>query len=93
MGVAALVLLGILLVFASLCAMLRLSRKIRAVLLAVGTAVTVWSLFPAPHRATEYIQFSVGNADAAALWDQDQVIVLDTGESDGVLLPLHIGGE
>ena len=77
--------LGILLVFASLCAMLRLSRKIRAVLLAVGTAVTVWSLFPAPHRATEYIQFSVGNADAAVLWDQDQVIVMDTGLEDSVV--------
>ena len=47
--------------------------------------MTVLSLFPAPHRATEYIQFSVGNADAAVLWDQDQVIVMDTGLEDSVV--------
>ena len=77
--------IGILLVFAALCAMLRLSRRIRVVLLAAGAALTVFSLFPAPHAATEYIQLSVGNADAAVLWDQDRVIVLDTGEEDGVV--------
>ncbi len=74
---------GILMIFASLCAMLRFSRTIRLSLLAVGTALTVWSFFPAPHTATEYIQFSVGNADAAVLWDQDYVVVIDTGLDDG----------
>ena len=76
---------GIVLIFIALCMMLRLSRRIRAILLAVGTALTVWSLFPAPHTSTEYIQFSVGNADAAVLWDQDQVVVLDAGQEDGVV--------
>ena len=76
---------GVLLVFAALCAMLRLSRGLRAALLAAGTALVVWSLFPAPHTATEYIQFSVGSADAAVLWDRDQVIVMDAGLEDGVV--------
>ena len=76
---------GMILIFAGLCGMLRLSRGVRATLLAVGTALAVWSLIPAPHTATEYIQFSVGNADAAILWDQDRVIVMDTGLEDGTL--------
>ena len=76
---------GVLLVFAALCAILRLSRGLRAALLAAGTALVVWSLFPAPHTATEYIQFSVGSADAAVLWDRDQVIVMDAGLEDGVI--------
>ena len=77
--------IGLLLVFFALCAMLRFSRSVRITLLAVGTALFVWSLFPAPHNATEYIQFSVGNADAAVLWDRDRVIVMDTGLEDGVV--------
>ncbi len=76
---------GILLLTAALCAMLRLSRKIRVCLLAAGIALTVVSLLPSPHFATEYIQFSVGNADAAVLWDRDRVVVMDTGTDDGVL--------
>ena len=77
--------IGVVLVFVALCAMLRLSRKVRAAFLAVGTALAVYSLFPAPHTSTEYIQFSVGNADAAILWDRDRVIVFDTGQDDGVV--------
>ena len=76
---------GVLLVFIALCAMLRLSRKVRAALLAAGAALMVFSLFPVTHTATEYIQFSVGNADAAILWDQDRVIVFDVGQDDAVL--------
>ena len=76
---------GILLVCIALSVMLRLSRTVRVVLLSVGAALFVWSLFPVPHTSTEYIQFSVGNADAAILWDQDQLIVLDTGLEDGIL--------
>ena len=77
--------LGVLVLTAALCAMLRLSRKTRACLLAAGAVLTVLSLLPVPHSSTEYIQFSVGNADAAVLWDRDRVIVLDTGTDDGVL--------
>lgn len=75
---------GILLIFIALCAMLRLPRISRVVILAVGTVLAVWSLFPVPHTSTEYIQFSVGNADAAILWDRDQVIVIDAGLEDGI---------
>ena len=38
------------------------------------------SLIPWPHRGCTYIQFSVGSADAAVLWDRDEVTVVDTGE-------------
>ena len=77
--------LGILLVATALCALLRLSRKTRGCLLAAGVVLTVVSLLPMPHTSTEYIQFSAGNADAAVLWDQDRVIVIDTGTDDGIL--------
>ena len=76
---------GVLLIFAALCAMLRFSRPVRGALLAVGVILTAWSLFPMPHTATEYIQFSAGNADAAIIWDRDQVIVMDAGADDGTL--------
>jgi len=71
--------------FLALCAMLPLRGRIRLPLLAAGLTITIVSLLPAPHSATEYIQFSVGNADAAVLWDQDQVLVMDTGNPDGIL--------
>ncbi len=45
-----------------------------------GAVVLVLSLIPLPHGTTEYIQFSVGNADAALLHDQDMVIAIDTGD-------------
>ena len=76
---------GILLIFTALCTFLRFSAKARAALLTVGAAITVWSLFPVPHTSTEYIQFSSGNADAAVLWDQDRVVVMDTGLDDGIV--------
>lgn len=77
--------IGIVLVFIALCALLRTARPVRWALLGAGILLTVWSLFPAPHTSTEYIQFSDGNADAAILWDNDRVIVIDTGLDDGVL--------
>ena len=77
--------LGIGCMFVALCAMIRLRLRVRLPLLLAGLAVAVFSLFPAPHSATEYIQFSVGNADAAVLWDQDRVLVMDTGNPDGIL--------
>ena len=75
--------LGVLLVLAGLCAVIRLSGKIRIPLILAGVAVIVVSLLPRPHSGTEYIQFSAGNADAAVLRDQEQVVVIDTGTADG----------
>ena len=78
-------LLGIVLLLAGCCAILRLSARIRIPLIAAGLTLTVVSLIPLPHVGTEYIQFSVGSADAAVLWDQDRVIVYDAGENDGTV--------
>ena len=77
--------LGTLLILWGLCWLLRLSLARRLLLTAVGALAVVLSLLPAPHTSTEYIQFSVGNADAALLWDRDRVIVVDTGEATGQL--------
>lgn len=79
----ALTVIGILLLMSGLCAFVRMSGKIRVPLIATGIAVVVFSLLPFPHTATEYIQFSAGNADAAVLWDQERVIVIDTGTEFG----------
>ena len=78
-------LLGILPVFYALSPLFVPSRRRRFACLLVGISVVCVSLWPLPHRDTEYIQFSVGNADAAVLWDRDYVCVLDTGEDDGVV--------
>ena len=78
-------LLGLIPVFYALCALFRPSRRRRLACLLGGLAVVCVSLVPWPHHGTEYIQFSVGNADAAVLWDGDTVIALDTGTDDGVL--------
>ena len=76
---------GLVLLFLGFCWYLRLRRGVRAVLLSFGTAVLVLSLLPVPHNATEYIQLSAGNADAAVLWDQDRVYIMDTGEENSIL--------
>ncbi len=75
--------LGVVLVLAGVCALVRLSGKVRIPLALAGAAVILLSLLPWPHAATEYIQFSAGNADAAVLRDQEQVVVIDTGTADG----------
>ena len=77
--------LGIGLVFSGLCAFVRVSAKVRLPLLLAGFAAVILSLMPHPHTSTEYIQLSVGNADAAVLYDQDYLAVIDTGTSDGEL--------
>ena len=77
--------LGMIPVFYALCSLFRPTRLRRLCCLFGGFAVVCLSLVPMPHHETEYIQFSVGNADAAVLWDQDKVLVLDTGTDDGVL--------
>jgi len=74
---------GVILLLAGLCAIVRLSGKIRLSLLLAGAAVVVVSLLPVPYTFIEYIQFSAGNADAAVLRDQDRVLVIDTGTADG----------
>ena len=69
----------------ALCLLFRPKRRTRLFCLAGGVAVVCLSLMSLPHRGTEYIQFSVGNADAAVLWDEDSVLVMDTGTDDGVV--------
>ena len=76
---------GIVLLFAGSCLLVRQRFIVRSALLLLGAAAVAVSLLPYPHSATEYIQFSAGNADAAVLWDRDRVVVIDTGENDGVL--------
>lgn len=76
---------GVLLLLAGFCGFVKLRFRFRALLAAAGAAVLSFSLIPAPHDGTEYIQFSAGNADAAVIWDRDQVLVMDTGEEDGIL--------
>ena len=67
------------------CLLFRPKKLTRILCLAAGLAVVCLSLIPLPHHGTEYVQFSVGNADAAVLWDEDLVWVLDTGMDDGVV--------
>lgn len=76
---------GMILIFAGFCALIRLRPAFRAALLSVGALLLVFSLLPAQHNGTEYIQFSDGNADAAVLLDEERVYVFDTGEEDSVL--------
>lgn len=66
----------------------RFSHRQRVLALA-GALLMTATLLPLPHRETTYIQFSVGEADAALLHDQDTVIVIDTGE-DGKALATYL---
>ncbi len=63
-------------------------RSRRAAVL-IGSLLAATILVPLPHPETTYIQFSVGNADAALLWDQDTTVVIDTGE-DGKTLASYL---
>ena len=74
---------GVMLALAGLCALIRLSGKVRVPLILAGLTAIVVSLLPFPHTETDYIQFSVGNADAAVLRDRDRVVVIDTGTDFG----------
>ena len=80
-----LTLLGMIPVFLSLTALFRIAWKKRVLLLVAGLSAVCFSLVPPAHHSTEYIQFSVGNADAAVLWDREKVFVLDTGTDNGVV--------
>lgn len=77
--------LGVLLLFVALSTLLRLKTRTRAASFFLGVAITILSVLPWPHHGTEYILFDVNNADASVLWDQDSVIVMDTGYDDHVL--------
>lgn len=63
---------------------LRLARK-QQVMRLTGLLLMATLLLPLPHHETTYIQFSVGEADAALLHDQDAVVVIDAGEDGRVL--------
>ena len=76
---------GVVLLFLALSAIHRFSFRNRMFSFLLGLTLVIGSLIPGFHDETEYIQFSVGNADAAVLWDRDQVYVYDTGENDGVV--------
>lgn len=77
---------GWLLAAMSMCMFLpRCLRSRRRQLFVTGALLLVVSLVPLPHDGTEYIQFSVGEADAAVLHDRNAVVVIDTGE-DGQTL-------
>ena len=77
--------LSVILLFIGFCSFVRFHAVLRGGMLVLGTALLIVSLLPLPHSGTEYIQLSAGNADAAVIWDQDKVYVIDTGEDDGTL--------
>ncbi|MBQ9251356.1 MAG: ComEC/Rec2 family competence protein [Clostridia bacterium] len=77
--------LGVVLLGWGLLQLARWSGKSRRTLTLTGAAVLVLSLIPWPHHGAEYLQFSVGDADAALLWDEGTALVMDAGYEDGVL--------
>ena len=76
---------GFLLLAAALCVLPHWKGRTRLALLGPGLLVLALSLTPLPFAGTEYLQFSVGSADAALLRDRDTVIAFDTGYTDGAL--------
>ncbi len=76
---------GAVLLILSLCILFRFRPGVRRLLAAAAAVMIGVSLFPEKHEVTEYIQFDVSSADAAVLWDRDQVIVMDAGYDNGVL--------
>lgn len=64
-------------------------RRCRRHLLLTGLLLIALLLVPLPQRDTVYLQFSVGNADAALLQDRDMTVVIDTGE-DGRAIANHL---
>ena len=55
----------------------------------LSTMLMVLSLIPWPYAGASYMQFSVGNADAALLRDRNMVVVVDAGE-DGEALATYL---
>lgn len=60
----------------------RCIQRYRPGLIVVGLLLVLTLLIPLPQDSTTYIQFDVGNADAAILQDKDVTIVIDTGDLD-----------
>ncbi len=67
----------------------RVRCRARRPLVIVGALLLCVSLIPLPHHGTVYMQFSVGEADAALLHDESTVTVIDTG-ADGKALAGHL---
>lgn len=63
----------------------RRMHKRRSAIILVGTLLMLTILLPLPQGEPVYIQFDVGDADAALLQDEDMTVVIDTGE-DGQAL-------
>ncbi|MDO4483238.1 MAG: DNA internalization-related competence protein ComEC/Rec2 [Clostridia bacterium] len=75
-----------------LCVSWRGRKKRMGCTFAAMAMVLCLSLCPLPHHGTEYIQLSVGNADAAILRDENTVTVIDTGEDGSAVSDyLHAG--
>ncbi len=66
----------------------RLKRQRRQLLL-TGIMMIALLLVPLPQTETTYLQFSVGNADAALLQDRDVTVVIDAGE-DGQAIASYL---
>ena len=60
----------------------RCLTKARSWLILLGVLLTLTILIPLPEKDVTYIQFDVGNADAAVLQDKDVTVVIDTGDLD-----------
>lgn len=57
-----------------------LAKRSRRLLTLGGAALLVLSLMPLPHAGTTYLQFSVGDADAALIHDENMTVAIDMGE-------------
>ncbi|MBR6027470.1 MAG: DNA internalization-related competence protein ComEC/Rec2 [Clostridia bacterium] len=74
--------LGALMLFFSLSVLWEVKSKRRWLPASLGLGLIILSFtVRLPFTGTQYIQFSVGSADAALLRDRDQVVVIDTGET------------
>lgn len=64
-------------------------ERYRHKFLLTGLLLISLLLVPLPQTETTYLQFSVGNADAALLQDRDVTVVIDTGE-DGQAIASYL---
>ena len=85
----ALTVLGVIGLLAALHQRLKMTSAARVAVSAVSLLITVVSLLPATHTGTDYVQLSVGNADAAVLRDGAYTCVIDTGEDETLARYLH----
>ncbi len=81
--------LGWVLLLAGLAWLWHLTGRQRLALAGAGLLILVLSLIPWPHRGTEWVQLSVGSADAAVLRDGETVWVIDAGEDSTLSTYLH----